>query len=595
MHFDAHKRTAFCGIALILAVALVAIVPELLRGPSCGHDFDFHLVSWLDALNGWRHGILYPHWATSANYGAGEPRFVFYSPLTWMLGAALGAVLPWPLVPIALTYLLLAGTGLATRALARQALDEGAATLAGCLALFSGYALFTAYERTAFAELSGGLWIPLVLLGALAAERCFGPLWTRVCRPSSLGLALAVAGSWLANPTVGVMACYVLAFVALIRGFSLRSWIPVLRAALGAVLGMGLIAVYLLPAASEQRWVDIHQVTEDPGQTLENNWLFARHADPTLALHDEVLHTVSLIAVAMVAIALVALLVCWLRRRLPGERAWWLPLALIVPLVLLMHFPVSAPLWRLPELRFLQFPWRWLLVLEAPMAIFLATALWSRRRTSRMAVVVGSAALCGVMLLCTTRVFEQACDNEDAVPGMIAVYRAGAGFLGTNEYEPVGADLANLPTGLPAACLVADARVPLGQPTGDPDANPAWQKEKCLATFSAVGDNPEHRRIVGHAPRAGFVVLRLLSFPAWQLRVNGQPVANAAQRDDGLVAIPVPAGSITLTADWRTTGDVVLARGLSVLSLLIFIALFLVARHAERVDDSSVSASARLG
>jgi len=90
MHFDAHKRTAFCGIALILAVALVAIVPELLRGPSCGHDFDFHLVSWLDALNGWRHGILYPHWATSANYGAGEPRFVFYSPLTWMLGAQCG-------------------------------------------------------------------------------------------------------------------------------------------------------------------------------------------------------------------------------------------------------------------------------------------------------------------------------------------------------------------------------------------------------------------------------------------------------------------------------------------------------------------------
>ena len=50
-------------------------------------------------LNSWRHGILYPHWAPSANYGAGEPRFVFYPPLTWMLGAALGAVLPWTLVP----------------------------------------------------------------------------------------------------------------------------------------------------------------------------------------------------------------------------------------------------------------------------------------------------------------------------------------------------------------------------------------------------------------------------------------------------------------------------------------------------------------
>ena len=52
----------------------------------------------------------------SANFGAGEPRFVFYSPLTWMLGAALGFVLPWTLVPVVMTFLLLAGTGLVASA-----------------------------------------------------------------------------------------------------------------------------------------------------------------------------------------------------------------------------------------------------------------------------------------------------------------------------------------------------------------------------------------------------------------------------------------------------------------------------------------------
>ena len=128
----------FIGPAVILLAAAAATAPQLLRGNSCGHDFDFHLVSWFDALNSWRHGIFYPHWAPSANYGAGEPRFIFYPPLTWMLGAALGLVLPWPLVPIALTFLLLAATGLATRALARQALSDAPATLAGCAALFSG-------------------------------------------------------------------------------------------------------------------------------------------------------------------------------------------------------------------------------------------------------------------------------------------------------------------------------------------------------------------------------------------------------------------------------------------------------------------------
>jgi hypothetical protein len=596
MHFDAHKRPALFGLALILVAALAALAPELAQGPSCGHDFDFHLVSWFDALNAWRHGILYPHWAASANYGAGEPRFVFYSPLTWMLGAALGAVLPWTLVPLALTYILLAGTGLAVRSLARQALTEGAATLAGCCAIFSGYALFTAYERTAFAELAGGLWIPLVLLGALSCERTAGPFWTRMLRPATLGLALAVAGAWLSNPTVGVMACYTLAFVALVRTLSLRSWIPALRAAVGVVLGIGLIAAYLVPAALEQRWVDIHQVTEDPGQTLENNWLFARHADPALALHDAVLHTVSLIAVAMVALALLALLVCRLRRRLPGERAWWLPLALLVPVVLLLHFSISAPLWRLPELRFLQFPWRWLLVLESPLAILFAAALWSPRRRVRIAVVAASLAIFAGMLLCTTHVFEQACDFEDSVPGMLAVARSGQGFIGTNEYEPLGADLATVSTGLPAACLVADPRATLGKAVStDPDVNPAWQKEACLATFSSVSRNPEHRRIVGTAPRAGFAVLRLLSFPAWRLRLNGQPVASLAAREDGLIVIPVSAGPITLTADWATTGDVLLARILSGFFALLFAALALLVRRVKGLRTSTASIGSRLG
>ena len=165
-------------MAVVLAAAALATVPLVLRGTSCGNDFDFHLVSWIDALQSWRHGIAYPHWAANANYNAGEPRFVFYPPLEWMLGAALGAVLPWVAVPTALIFMLLAGTGLATRTLAREAMEDGPATLAGCLAIFSGYALYTAYARSAYAELAGGICIPLMLLVLLRDGRP-GPAWRR--------------------------------------------------------------------------------------------------------------------------------------------------------------------------------------------------------------------------------------------------------------------------------------------------------------------------------------------------------------------------------------------------------------------------------
>jgi hypothetical protein len=635
----------------------VAVAPQLLWGNSCGHDFDFHLVSWFDALNAWRHGVVYPHWTPSTNYGAGEPRFVFYSPLTWMMGAALGAVLPWTLVPVVLTFLLLAGTGLATRALAREALEDGAATLAGCVALFSGYALFTAYERSAFAELAGGFWIPLVMLfamrgagvagrvsecaegapserkekttGAKAQLDLHGPSarlkscsdtyrgsgevfpqpyeppppsglrpdafrWTSHSLTCGLDgstalLALAIAGAWLSNPTVGVMACYLLAGLAVVQWVVARSWAQVVRAAAGAALGIGLVAVYLVPAAFEQRWVDIKQVMQDPGQTLENNWLFAVHADPTLAYHDEVLHTVSVIAVAMVALVLAGLVVCWLRGRLPGGRRWWIPLALIPVAVLLLQFSFSRPVWNLlPELRFLQFPWRWLVALEAPMAIFVVAAVWPRASTRswrRVAVAAGFAALFVAMTAYAGRSLAQACDGEDAVAGMLSAYRAGAGLIGSFEYEPTGADISLIATGLPQACLVADPAAELGKPVADPDAPPAYNAAQniCEATFAAAADSrPEHLRIAAKSPHPGYLVLRLRTFPAWLVKVNGRTVDSLPFRKDGLMAVPVPQGAVALSVDWTTTTDVVVGRWLSALGVLALTGLCLFERRRSR-------------
>ena len=46
--------------------------------------------------------------------------------------------------------------------------------------------------------------------------------------------------------------------------------------------------------------------------------------------------------------------------------------------------------------------------------------------------------------------------------------------------------------------------------------------------------------------------------------VTGMPV-----RQDGLMAVPVPAGRVDLHVDWTTTPDVVLGRVISGLALLL--------------------------
>ena len=91
---------------------------------------------------------------------AGEPRFLFYPPLTWMLGARAhwASSCPWPLVARRSSHglLLARSPGLPPATLARPSFFPMAPQhWPRCAAaLYSGYPymLFTAYERSAFAE-----------------------------------------------------------------------------------------------------------------------------------------------------------------------------------------------------------------------------------------------------------------------------------------------------------------------------------------------------------------------------------------------------------------------------------------------------------
>src|SRR3979411_2338746 len=105
---------------LIPLAAFLAILPLLLKGCSCGHDFDFHLLSWMDAHPPphFPKGNPPPPWASPPAYNAGEPRFVLYPPLSWTIGAILGLLLPWTWTPIAYTWLALTAAGLAPYRLA---------------------------------------------------------------------------------------------------------------------------------------------------------------------------------------------------------------------------------------------------------------------------------------------------------------------------------------------------------------------------------------------------------------------------------------------------------------------------------------------
>jgi len=550
--------------SLLLATCLIAVLPLAWRGTSCGQDFDFHLQSWLEVVDHWHHGILWPHWAASANYLAGEPRFIFYPPLSWVLGGLLGLVLPWSWTPVAFALLALFGAGLAFRTMAREWMPLDSATIAACLYVVNPYMMFVVYERGALAELLAATSIPLLVLFALRERRSFVPL------------ALTVAALWLTNLPAAVMGSYTLAVLVTVVALVQRRWRLIVRAAAAVPLGLGLAGFWLVPAIYEQRWVQIQRAI-GPLIRVEDSFLFGFVPLPAgtaserfeTIYHNGVLGTVSWIAVAVIAGVAVA---AWLARR--NRASLWTPLAVLGVGLVFLQFPWSDPLWRhIPELEFLQFPWRWLLVLALVFAALAGLAMRSEQTTRRAIARRGPIALvlAAGMAMVSAIWFWQPCDDQDNITAQTAALHS-TGFEGSDEYTPQGADNGEVQQGLPEIRLLRSADAE----EATTEDNPQWNGEPAQEIPGAIAladAGPEHIVASIGSTVAGYAVLRVMDYPAWRVTVNGAEVRDHPRRNDGLMVIPIAAGTNHLEVRWRETADQWIGIGLSLAALAITLAV----------------------
>ena len=91
-------------------------------------------------------------------------------------------------------------------------------------------------------------------------------------------------------------------------------------------------------------------------------------------------HKLSILAVLLAAATVAAMFLARTWRKEAPQREWRLASTLAVVSIFMM-VPLSLPLWRyLPKLQFVQFPWRWLLVLCLAGALLGAAALAPLRR-----------------------------------------------------------------------------------------------------------------------------------------------------------------------------------------------------------------------
>jgi hypothetical protein len=520
----ALRQLLWMPLAVIGAAAFAVEIPFFFLGTPSGHDVEFHLYSWLEVLSQWKQGILFPRWAAMAHFGYGEPRFIFYPPASWILGSLLSAIFPWTIASAVFIWLVLTLAGVSMFVLAQRWFSRRDAIFLAAFYAVNPYHLVIVYWRSAFAELLASCLVPLLLLCVLKLAED--------SRRAIIPLACVLSAAWLTNAPAAIMIHYSVALLVIFLAWQRRSFRVLWCGAAAVALGAGLAAFYLLPAIYEQKWITIAEAVSQ-GSRPQDNFLFIHTTDVD---HDNFNRIVSWVATLEIALTLA--MVSFGRAWRKVNPTLWKILAAWGAVCSMLMFSITRPIWHvLPKIAFMQFPWRWLLCLSMVFCIFVVAVM--QRWWIRAAIF-----LAGILVIVAAWHFAQApwWDNAADLREMQDNMATHAGYEGTDEYTPIGAD--------PSA---------INKETIDKDAMSIALSGSAHADIHVLNWGAELKSFTVEMSAPDELALRLFRYPAWKVEVNGHTVETSKRSDTDQMLVPVDAGmnrvQVTLVRTWdRTTG-----------------------------------------
>lgn len=547
-------RSAHADRLPLLVCVLVGLLSAsgfVSRYPPEASDTLFHLMRavQIDALI--HEGVLFSRWAPDMVWGYGYPLFNYYSPLAYYIVSLVNLVAH----DIALSgniamALILILTPVGMYLWVSELSGRLTGVFAALFVTYSSYWAVNAYARYVFPELAALSLVPVELY-----------LQTRAIASGNgrlhVAASVALAAIVLFHNTTGLL----FAPVALTYGLcmSLTSSGGVQRALrarrfLGSlILGVALSAWYWGPAIVEGHLVQLDRLTamtvfDYRANFLQLGKLFTVPQSPTAFLQNPVpsmsvlwLHPLTVLCAG------VGLASSLLQRS--DDRAPLLMLCALSAVYVFFAVEYSERLWyEISFMRLLQFPWRFLglaTILLAAVAGRGLAALATWHSHTPVVSVWPTLVSCLVWFTVVASVSPwQYAPVRLRWPGRITIedvrmygeHQVNIGTTTTGEYLPV--DVRELPDAVAASTERATRFQTSSLPTG--------------AVLLRVQTSAKSESLDIYTPTSFTAMFNTFYFSGWRAAVDGSPATIVVGSPSGLINVPVPAGTHTITLRFGT-------------------------------------------
>ncbi len=505
-------------ITLVLWLVPVALAVIFWFFPPRGDDSYHHTMNAVEQARAWHEGAVMPRYHRGWNGGTGTFVPTVYSPiplsvqggLAWLVGDGQRAV------GISLAMALLA----AAVALVGWS-REPSAVLVVLTSYFMAISLARSTTTEAWALVGAAVVLPLAMPPArLTRWRGFG-LAAGVLLVAGCQVGMLLQLGWLLGAAWGVY--HFLSWKGS-GGLVAEDVRGLAGAASWGLAGLVAAAVLWLPAVVDARHLAIAELVSGPLNWRQN----------FLPDGSQLALLLTATAVSLVVIALIVIV--------RGEGAHRFAFAAAVFVGVALSTPLSAPLWHLPKMENLQFPWRFL----GPTTMVAVLALASLRGRWRVAGIV-------ILLVPLALLPVRVGTSDDCVPttstpeelaliahrqwGVVPILPTTAGL-----YAPEFHRLDSLD------------RLAHQQPQLE-----VVERDGGSGTWRVTSDEP------------GWVLLPLQWWPEWRIEAGGRELAYTNRW--GLVAVGLEAGTVEVHASLaasrsRATGALLSVAGFAVLLIL---------------------------